>query len=128
MTDDLKQDPEILVPALSPAEEALEMAKFAWGAAMARCAAAHRAAVANLDQPPDIALHELIDPPKQTAAGETRRDLFLARMDHRVLLLADALQQHGLARILDAAAAVDAVRRAAATATVPDPAKAPGFK
>jgi hypothetical protein len=128
MTDGLKQNPEILLPALSPAAEALETAKFAWGAAMARCAAAHRAAVANLDQSTDLALRELVDPSEQPAAGETRRALLLARMDDRVLALAEVLQQHGLLRILDAATAVDAVSRAAATATVPDPAKTPGSK
>jgi hypothetical protein len=128
MTDDLKQNPEILLPALSPAAAALETAKFAWGAAMARCAAAHRAAVANLDQATDLALSELVDPSEQPPAGETRRALLLARMDHRVMLLAEALQKHGLLRILDAAAAVDAVARAAATNTVSDPAKSPDSK
>lgn len=128
MTDHLKQIPEILLPALSPAAEALETAKFAWGAAMARCAAAHRAAVANLDQSTDLALRELVDPSEQPVAGGTRRDILLARVDHHVLLLAEALQKHGLLRILDAVAAVDAVSRAAAAAIVPDPTKTPESK
>ncbi len=131
MTDDPKQNSEILPP-LTLAEEAVEMAKSAWTAATARYAAAHRAAIANLDQSSDIALRELVEPSEQQlAAGEKHHDLrasLHARMEDRVALLAEALQKHGLMRILDAAAAVDAIGRAAASASVPDPAKSPDFK
>ncbi|MGH7109719.1 MAG: hypothetical protein ACREFK_04765 [Stellaceae bacterium] len=119
MTDNLKQDPEILPP-LTPGQEALETAKLAWGAAITRCALAHRAAVADLDKVTDFALREHVEEPEQAMGDDPRRDLrerLLARLDRRVLLLAEALQKHGLLRILDAAASADAIARGSAMAS-----------
>ena len=122
MTDDLKRNPETL-PTSSTADEVIETARIAWGAAMAQCAAAHRATLAHLDHSTDLPLRELVDLSERPAAGETYSDRLLARMDNRVLLLAEALQKYGLVRVLDAAAAIDAGSRAATSAVSPDPAE-----
>jgi phosphopantothenate synthetase len=115
MTDDLKRLAEIIPPG-SPAAEAIETARLAWNAAMSRCTEAHRAAIAYLDQSADLALRHLVELSDQSAAGETRPDLrsiLTSRMEQRVLTLAEALQRHGILRILDAGAAAETINRGA---------------
>src|SRR5947209_4467299 len=102
MNDDQNSKQETLPP-LSPAEEAVRIAQSTWGAAMERCMALHRAAVAKLDLSRNLALRDMLEvpgsQPEQTPSDAGA--LLLARMEQRVLLLAQALQKHGLLRILD---------------------------
>jgi hypothetical protein len=126
MTDNMKTVSET-PPTRSLARAAVDSAKLAWEAATARCEAAHRAAISNLDQTSGLTIGDcaVLGTQTESAAamvGDPKlRQSILARMDNRTLLLADALQRHALVRIMETGAAADEIARAVASTKPPIP-------
>lgn len=122
MADDTGGDP-VIMPPPSPASSAQESARLAWESAIARCSAAHRAAVLRLDQSFGVTLRN-----EGSASGATSqeaaaladlqdlKDSLLTRMENRMLHLADAMQMRAIVNVFEAHAAIDDIADAAAQA------------
>lgn len=107
----------------TPVSQAILTARTALSGAMGVLRAAHRGAIASLDQVMDSSLIAAMgddspsgSPATDKAVIQSMREEALSRMEKRSWMLADALQRSAIMDIASADSAVFAIRHAVATA------------